>query len=282
MKNTLKSIYITLTPVFMVIVISKGLVMALNDEHFWGTGLILAALPLTVFLSYILLFRSLARTRKNLLLMQLVSMSGLVICLSLTVLHPTSDHQPLLLAATAYISTLMYIYWYSENERVINPKLAPGNKLPDFSIPDSNNNLITAASLRKKPTILMFTRGNWCPLCMAQINEVVAAYKALDQLGVQVAIIASQPEKNTQSLAAKFNVPFMFLIDKDQKLGKQLGIIHRNGLPLGFQVLGHQSDQYYPTVLATDHTGTIIYSDQTTNYRVRPEPEASISLYQSN
>jgi hypothetical protein len=33
-----------------------------------------------------------------------------------------------------------------------------------------------------------------------------------------------------------------------------------------------------PTVVVTNSNGTILYSDQTDNYRVRPEPDIYISI----
>ncbi len=276
--NLIKSLFITLGPVWLVITLIQGVQLMLESSWLMATGMMLSAAPLALFLIYILTFKQLARTSKHLYTIQLSSLVGFVICLYLTVQHQ-DHHFVLFLAAGSYVITLCYIYWYSQNNRVKSPHLKIGHKLPDFSIQDSNGHTITAAELRTQPTVLMFTRGNWCPLCMAQINEVVAAYQQLDDLGVQVAVVASQPEKNTQSLAARFAVPILFLIDKNQQLGRQLGLIHSNGLPFGFQTFGHQSDQYYPTVIATDDRGIIIYSDQTDNYRLRPEPEDWLQLY---
>ncbi|MGJ8663538.1 MAG: peroxiredoxin family protein [Marinicella sp.] len=275
----IKPLFISLAPIGLVFTLIQGIHWAINGNWILGISMVLAAGPLALFLSYILIFKNLARTSKDFYSIQMTSLLGVIICLSLYFYQGNSDGNSALFSILSYIITLLYIYWYSENGRQKSEIIGLGKTLPDFSVFDSKGNLITAAQLRTKPTILMFTRGNWCPLCMAQIDEVVAAYKELDQMGVQVVIIASQPEKNTHALAARFDVPFLFLIDKDQKLGKQLGLIHHNGLPLGFQVFGHQSDQYYPTIIASDDSGTIIYSDQTSNYRVRPEPEELLKLF---
>lgn len=58
---------------------------------------------------------------------------------------------------------------------------------------------------------------------------------------------------------------------------RKLGILHENGLPLGFEVLGYEKDTVLPTLLITDAKGKIIYSDQTDNYRVRLEPDTFLS-----
>lgn len=276
----IKSLFIAVAPLWLVATLILGIQTTANNSFLLGLSLILSAVPLALFLAYILSFKSLARTSKNLYLIQFSSLLGVMLCVSLY--DQQSSHiQTTVFSVISYLFTLLYIYWYSDNNRQYSQFLKTGEKLPDFSLSDNEGNIVTATELRTKQALFMFTRGNWCPLCMAQIHEVVDAYKELEELGVQVVIIASQPEKNTQQLAARFNVPFLFLIDKEQKLGQQLGIIHHNGLPFGFQALGHQNDQYYPTIIATDKSGTIIYSDQTSNYRVRPEPEDFIKLFYS-
>ena len=60
---------------------------------------------------------------------------------------------------------------------------------------------------------------------------------------------------------------------------KQLGIVHRWGTPMGLQMLGYESDTVLPTVILTDSRGIILFSDQTDNYRVRPEPEVFENLF---
>ena len=75
-----------------------------------------------------------------------------------------------------------------------------------------------------------------------------------------------------EELAARFDVPMIFLRDRDGMAAKQLGIAQKWGTPMGLQLLGYESDTVLPTVILTDAQGRIIFSDQTDNYRVRPEP----------
>jgi len=113
---------------------------------------------------------------------------------------------------------------------------------------------------------------------MAQIKEVATQYKKLSSLGAKVVLCAPQPEKNTQALAGKFDVPFIFLTDVNNRAAQALGIEMKNGLPAGMEMLGYEKDTLFPTVIITDDTGSIIYSDLTNNYRIRPEPEDFIDV----
>jgi len=79
-------------------------------------------------------------------------------------------------------------------------------------------------------------------------------------------------------LAARFDVPMTFLRDRESAAAKQLGIEHAWGTPMGLQVLGYESDSVMPTLIVTNAQGQIVFSDQTDNYRVRPDPEAIAEL----
>lgn len=124
----------------------------------------------------------------------------------------------------------------------------------------------------------MFYRGNWCPLCVAQIKEVAAHYRELQEMNTTVLLISPQPSQHHSNLSKKFNVPFYYVKDVKNRVARALGIVHLQGIPFGFQLLGYDSDTVFPTVIITDKEGNIIHIEQTDNYRVRPEPSAYISI----
>jgi hypothetical protein len=70
-----------------------------------------------------------------------------------------------------------------------------------------------------------------------------------------------------------------FLVDTDNAMAKRLGIAAPNGLPMGMEVLGYDSDTVMPTVIMTDATGKILFADLTDNYRLRPEPETFLKVF---
>jgi len=178
-----------------------------------------------------------------------------------------------------FIGGILYLKWFSIfKNRNSNPNIKVGNKLPDFEVEDSKKNTVKASFFLGKPTIFLFYRGNWCPLCMAQIKEIAAGYILLKQKNVNVAFISSQPHKYTKSLAQKFDLDLNFLVDNENKVTKQLGLLSKNGIPMGFQVFGFDSDTSQPTLIITNKDGNIIFADLTDNYRVRPEPETFLKI----
>lgn len=181
---------------------------------------------------------------------------------------------PTVLAATVGIAgTLMYDGWFSRFKQRSTAALEPGKPLPSFTLQDADGNNYPSETLNNKPTIWMFYRGNWCPFCVAQIKELAAQYRELEQRGAQVILISPQSEGHTRSLAKKFDVPMKFLIDVENQAARTLDIFAENGLPTGMQALGYDSDVPMPTVFITDANRKIIYADLTDNYRIRPEPD---------
>lgn len=173
------------------------------------------------------------------------------------------------------IASFVYIFWYSVFDRSGPTVIAVGATLPEFELHDSEGRRI--APTKGKYGLYMFVRGNWCPLCMAQIQEIAAQYQELEARGVEVFLIARQPEANTQALAKRFDVPIRFCVDADGKLARQLGIEHGGGVPFLMDTLGYDSDSVLPTVVIIDPSRTIIFADLTDNYRVRPELSALLA-----
>jgi peroxiredoxin len=80
------------------------------------------------------------------------------------------------------------------------------------------------------------------------------------------------------ALARKFDAPFDFLTDEGNKAARALGIDHPNGLPMGMQVLGYDSETVMPTVIITDKGGRVLWAHETDNYRVRPDPDVYLAV----
>jgi len=175
-------------------------------------------------------------------------------------------------AAVTLVLWLIYLRWYSVFHDRDAQSLRVGSDLPEFRLESLEGHPVSSQSFKAKPHILLFYRGNWCPFCTAQIEELAVSYRQLEEKGFNVVLISSQSQKKNQALATRFDVPMIFLMDRDNAAAKQLGISHKWGTPMGMQLLGYGSDTVLPTVILTNSEGRIIYTDQTDNYRVRPEP----------
>ncbi|WP_064965418.1 peroxiredoxin family protein [Tenacibaculum ovolyticum] len=269
MKNIYKSLFISGFPVFSLIIFIKTIINI--DFNINEIGLLISSLTVIVFFS-MLFIKPVARTTKNLQFYSTFIVIGFVLNLF------NFEQKSLLIAVILTLGWLAYLTWYSSFNFRNTPILDVGKTLPNFTLKNSQEEDISIDNLSGDFNIFIFYRGNWCPLCMAQIQEVVNQYKELEKRNTTMVLISSQPHKYTEKLAKKHKVPFQFLVDNDNIVAKQLGILHKNGLPAGFQVFGYDADVILPTVLITDKNNKIIFADLTDNYRVRPEPETFIKV----
>jgi peroxiredoxin len=279
----IKSIFIGVYPVIALGLIALPLMG--QGQPLWLMSLaIVAALPFPFFLGNLFLYRT-ARTSENLAFLYVIPLLALL--LSVTgILLKGSENQPYFLSTITMISALagnsLYIFWYSRFGRKENTRLEVGKNLPEFSLKNTSGKTINSKEMRKQASLIMFYRGNWCPLCMAQIKEVAGQYRELESRGIEIYMVSPQSEGNTKDLALRFGVRMNFLIDEGNEAADKLQIIAKNGLPMGLQALGYESDTVMPTVIMTNDNGEIIFADLTDNYRVRPEPEDFLKVFDAH
>lgn len=252
------------------------------DPVAWG-GVMLTVAPLMMFISTAMMFKNIARTSARFPLINFLGAAGNGFAIWAWYHPGTSQFYPLsylapVLALVGWGGFLLYAYWYSSYGRKPSAKLKVGLTLPTFTVRDANGAAVTSAQLTDKPAILIFFRGNWCPLCMAQVKEMVAHYQEINALGVRVALISPQPHDNTIALSKKFGVSFDFLTDEGNSAARALGIEQNHGLPMGMQMLGYARETVLPTVIITDRDGKVIWTHETDNYRIRPEPDVYLEV----
>ncbi len=277
----MKSVFVSL---YMIAVVSIAVIAGrsfwiTHDYLTWG-GVLLVTVPFVIILGWLMIFQNVARTSARFPTVIVLGTAGVVLA-SWGYTRGGSPEAPLL-AIAAWIGFMLYSYWYSSFARQPSRQLEIGSALPNFDLKDIAGEAVSSSSLSDKPTIWIFFRGNWCPLCMAQIKELVTQYKQLQAQGVRIALISPQPHKNTVALAKRFDAPFDFLTDEGNRAARALGIYHPNGLPMGLQVLGYDSDTVLPTVVITDKGGRILWVHETDNYRVRPEPDVYLAVLREN
>lgn len=277
--NLLKSVFISAFISWLAVVSIYSFTQAVRGTEpllSW-LGLALSAFAPLVFFIKAFLFKS-PRTPRHPIEYSILSGLGLAVTLAMSYRYEQAAGIIHIWAGITLVAWLVYLRWYSVFHDRDAPLLRADSPLPDFQLESLDGHIVSSESFKAKPHLLLFYRGNWCPFCTAQIEELAADYKQLEKLGLTVVLISPQPISKNQSLAARFDIPMVFLRDPNSAAAKQLGILHKWGTPMGMQLLGYQSDTVLPTVIVTNAQGQIIFSDQTDNYRVRPDPKAFEAL----
>ena len=277
----MKSIFVSFYMMAAIVItaIAGQSLWVTRDYLSWG-GVLLVTAPFVVFLGRLMIFQNIARTSARFPTLIVLGIAGVVLA-SWGYARGGSLAAPLL-AIVAWVGFVVYSYWYSSFGRQPSEQLQIGNSLPNFELTDVTGQNVSSSSFSDKPTIWIFYRGNWCPLCMAQIKELVADYKELQSRGVRIALISPQPHNNTIALAKRFDAPFAFLTDEGNRAAHALGISHPDGLPMGMQLLGYDSETVLPTVIITDKGGRVLWAHETDNYRIRPEPGIYLAVLREN
>ncbi len=275
--NFLKSVYVM---AYITLALALSIFAAVQLWHgqnllAWS-GVLLVNAPFMIRLNLLLLLKDTARTSARFPIF--IALGAVGVILSLYAGLQGAGMLAFWLAIIGLLGFLLYSYWYSSFSDRSSDMLKTGQPLTPFTVRSVSGEKVSSTDWRGRPHILMFFRGNWCPLCMAQIKELAKAYKQIEACGARVALIAPQPHQNTKALAKKFDVDFDFYTDKGNKAARALGIANAWGIPFGMQLLGYSSETVLPTVIITDPDGIILWADETDNYRVRPEPETFLAV----
>jgi thioredoxin-dependent peroxiredoxin len=111
--------------------------------------------------------------------------------------------------------------------------LAAGNRAPDFTTHDLNDEPVSLAELLKNgPLILYFYPADFTPGCTKEACTLRDLHAQLRAAGVCVAGVSPQSAKSHAAFAAKYSLPFTLLCDPDKVLIRAYGVTG----PLGFGV----------------------------------------------
>jgi peroxiredoxin len=276
---TLRPLFIgLLIPLLMVAVIHSAIGLSTAADpatRLAWAGALLSTGGFALLFATLFLRRS-ARTSRTLPLLTVATVAGSA--LALLGLARGGPLLPTIYAVgPGLLGSLLYTYWYSRLPRAATA-IRTGQPLPRFDLLDAEGAHVSSSQLAGQPALWMFYRGNWCPLCMAQIKEVADRYRELAERGVRVLLISPQPAGHSRALAERFDVPMQFLVDPGNRAARALGLAAPEGVPLGMQALGYDTETVLPTVLLTDAAGTVLWVDQTDNYRIRPEPDTFFAV----
>ncbi|MFN2168211.1 MAG: peroxiredoxin family protein, partial [Anaerolineae bacterium] len=245
-------------------------------------GALLTVLPFIGLYLRAVTSDTLARTSHSLPVLSALTLAGVALAAWAALSGAGGPWLPLALATAGATGFFLYDFWYSSFGRRVSDRIVPGEPLPEFRATDLEGRPVGPGDLRGKPALYMFYRGNWCPFCQAQVREIIDRYKELMDRGVEVALISPDEHDLSRRVAEIFDAPFHFWIDRDLAAARALDIVDTQGVPAGPLRRRHGTDTVLPTVVITDAGGRVIFSDQTRNYRVRPDPEIFLRVLSSH
>jgi peroxiredoxin len=132
------------------------------------------------------------------------------------------------------------------------------------------------ASVAKKPTVLIFYRGGWCPFCNQQLSGLVGIVKDLTDAGYQLLAVSPDKPEELAKTIDKDKLTYTLLSDSDAAAIQAFGLAFK-APSSQFTMLEQYSGQTHhalpvPAVYILGTDGTIKYVHFDPDYKVRMDP----------
>jgi peroxiredoxin len=103
-----------------------------------------------------------------------------------------------------------------------------GRPLPPLVLADDHGVPVALASLRGKPTVLLFFRASSCPLCRAQLAALAGAAGGFLAAGAEVVAASPDTPATLADLRRELQLPIRLLSDADEQAVNALcgGVAH--------------------------------------------------------
>jgi peroxiredoxin len=156
-------------------------------------------------------------------------------------------------------------------------RLVRGQRIPDFRVYTEDGESVGPSELHGLPAVIIFLRGNWCPFCSSQVEELARHYREISELGARLIFVVPKPQETTRRVADHFGVDFTFWLDPDLSAARRLHILDERGVPEEHREV-YGSDTLRPVSVVVDREGIIRYAYQSEDIRERPDPENFIKV----
>ena len=119
---------------------------------------------------------------------------------------------------------------------------------------------------------MLFVRGNWCPFCSRQVENMTRHFKEIVDAGGRLIIVTPKPLETTRRVAEMYGVDFDFWLDENLKIVRSLGLDIPGGVPdKAKQDFG--DDAVWPTSLVIDPDGVIRFTELSKTIMDRPSSQ---------
>jgi len=164
--------------------------------------------------------------------------------------------------------------------------IEPGQKAPNFSLPNPESKLISLSDLLGEgPVVVVFYRGSWCPYCNLQLKALRARLREIHALGAQLVAISPQVPDGSMTTDEMDKMDFLVLSDQDLKVASQYGIAWevpefltehmRVDRKLDLDVINNGNGKILPipATFIIGREGTVVWRYVDVDYRTRSEPD---------
>ncbi|MCT4601855.1 MAG: AhpC/TSA family protein [Marinifilum sp.] len=106
-----------------------------------------------------------------------------------------------------------------------NSTVNVGDKAPMFKAKNQNGELVKSSDiLKNEQLIVVFYRGQWCPLCNKHLSHLQDHVDDFKKAGAQLVAISPEIPVNVTKTVEKTKAEYPVLYDADSKIMKEYGV----------------------------------------------------------
>lgn len=106
--------------------------------------------------------------------------------------------------------------------------LPVGAEVSMFTAKDQfGNNYKLSKALKKGPVVLLFYRGQWCPVCNKHLSQLQDSLQLIYDKGATVIAISPEQPEYLKKTEEKTKAAFTLLYDKDYLIGNSFDVIFK-------------------------------------------------------
>ena len=170
---------------------------------------------------------------------------------------------------------------FDTTQNILNP-LKVGDVAPIFSAATHTGNIFDLkSSIMSKPTVLIFYRGYWCPVCNRYLSTFADSVSLIQQAGAEVIAISPETVENVAKTKAQSGLDIPIISDENGAIAESFGIrfkvndAYNEAIKLNLEADiaedNGQSEAYLPipATYIVDQSGNILYAHVDPNYKNR-------------
>lgn len=106
--------------------------------------------------------------------------------------------------------------------------LSVGAKVKNFTTSDQNDSLFKLyKNLEKGPVVLLFYRGQWCPVCNKHLSRLEDNLQLIYDKGAKVIAVSPEKSEFLKMTAEKTSTSLTLLFDKEYKISEAFDVVYQ-------------------------------------------------------
>lgn len=157
-----------------------------------------------------------------------------------------------------------------------------GEKVKSFSAIDADGNTFNLkTALKDGPVVLLFYRGQWCPVCNRHMSQLQEQLDEIEAKGAKVIAVSPEKQENLQKTKSKTGAEFTLLYDEDYKICEDFDVAfvpkeqmidaYNNRLEANLENAHSDSSQRIPVpaTFIIDQKGKVVWRHFDRDYKER-------------